>query len=298
MFWGRYQQGGILVAVIAMTVLLGASPKTALAQTYVGMPDLKQQGFGFVLPKRGYAYCGPTAVANVLLWMNDHRMQERYQPNAAPLQVANRERTFEVEEAGRLIRRLGEYMETDIDNGTPPAQLVRGLNRYLKDNGHQHAAVSYHGIRPVLVGDKRVKGPPSISELGQTLKDGGYAVLNLGWYKEDKGRLLRVGGHWVTFKGWQQKNGRRYLVVHDPASRPYWKPAAISLSLQRIKKGQMRDAVDNWTYNAKGFHVLHGPINRAPGSEYAILEGVVFIEPHRKGTLAYNREGGLHSAMP
>ncbi len=300
MFWRSIKSGVFLAFTLVTMVMLCLSSLTVGAQTYVGMPDLKQQGFGFALPKRGYAYCGPTAVANVLLWMNDHRMEEQYRSNGAPLRVANRERTFEVDDAGRLIRRLGEYMETDIDNGTPPADLVRGLNRYFQENGHRDYAVSYHGIRPLKVGDKRVKGPPSLRELSRTIQDGAFAVLNLGWYKEHNGRLVRIGGHWVTFKGWKKADGKRFLLVHDPASRPYWKPAAIALRLQRIKRGELLDAVDKWSYDAAGFHVLHGPIDRAKGSDYAVLEGVVFIEPHRKGTLAYNREGegGLHSAMP
>lgn len=298
MIWGRNKSSGVLTVVLSVTVVLGLGSLTATAQTYVGMPDLKQQGFGFALPKQGYAYCGPTAVANVLLWMDDHRMRERYRSHASPLRVANRERTFEVDAAGRLIRRLGEYMNTDVDNGTPPAQLLSGLNRYLQENGHRDCAVSYHGIRPVKRGDKRVKGPPSLRELYRTVKQGSFAVLNLGWYKEINGRLVRIGGHWVTFKGWKHENGKRLLVVHDPANRPYWKPAAIALRLQRIKAGEIMDRVDNWTYNAKGFHVLHGPIARAKGSDYALLEGIVFIEPHRKGTLAYHREGGLHFSMP
>lgn len=299
--WGRAIQSVKPAAGLVVLGLLAGTVATS-AQTLTGLPDLKQQGFGFLLPKRGYAYCGPTAVANILLWMQHHRMSEKYSPETASgsREVVHRKRTFEVETAGRLVKTLGRYMGTNADNGTPPADLVRGMADYLRDHGRQDYQLHYHGIRPVPPAYLEREGPPDVRELIDAVDDRRFAVLNIGWYKRVNGRLARIGGHWVTFAGWESVNGRHHLVVHDPANRPYWEPAAISLRLKKIKRGILFDDVDQWSHDARGFHVLHGPINRLPGSDYALLEGAVFIEPKKRPDaptdVAFRQEPDLHDS--
>jgi len=248
----------------------------------MGMPDLKQQGFGKLLPRSGFAYCGPTAAANVLLWMDNHRMSEVASEGHSSRLVRERVRTFDVSDAGNLIRTLGQYMETDSKDGTPPKNLVGGLARYLKDQGQSDWCLTYHGIRPVARQFHTRNGPPSISHLRQSVQQGTFALLNVGWYRRQGDTLVRVGGHWVTFAGWQNRGGQTHLVVHDPANRPYWKPSNLLLRLQPLGAGKLRDNKDGWAHEARGFCRLLGPIDRARGSDFAVLEGAVFIEPGGK----------------
>ncbi|MEM1057723.1 MAG: hypothetical protein AAGK14_00625 [Verrucomicrobiota bacterium] len=256
------------------------------AQIFMGMPDLKQQGFGPALPGDGFAYCGPTAAANVLLWIKDHRMAEVYDRNQQPARVRDRVRTFELKDAVRLVRQLGRYMDTDSKEGTPPKRLVHGLAGYFKDHGLEDCQVRYQGARPVSGKYRALNGPPRIDELRRSVGQGTFALLNLGWYVRQGQDWIRVGGHWVTFTGWQQADGQTRLLVHDPSSRPYWKPSKLGLRLQAVPARKLIDPKDGWALDASGYWRLLGPIERAPGSDYAVLEGVVYIEPGGQRTVA------------
>ncbi|MCK4404500.1 MAG: T9SS type A sorting domain-containing protein [candidate division Zixibacteria bacterium] len=137
-------------------------PKTTQAPN--GMPDFDQYQFG----SDSVAMCGPTAVANCLVWLD-----------AIP----------SISDPDSLIQLLSDYFHTDpsADGGTLVDSLEFGLDSLFIDYG-------------LNLYDTTLKKPTS-SEILDSLEKSVNIVLLLGLWQKIDDAWCRIGGHYVSIAG-------------------------------------------------------------------------------------------------
>jgi hypothetical protein len=210
------------------------------------------------LPNGGQMYCGPAAAINALGWLG----QTTALRNDATWLAA--------------IRELGACMNTDPVQGTTPAQLLDGLERYLQNKFTPDARISYQGCREV---------PGRFSEgmrpqLWRMRSSGNEAViLNIGWYKKIEGTSIyqRVGGHWVSLKEAQlTSEGDVLIVLHDPypknGGREH-RTVVTPLADGTLTGGDVRGRC-----MARGFFKLDDRYPRITKADCGIIDGVVIMD--------------------
>jgi len=126
-----------------------------------GMPDFDQYQFG-----ETSAFCGPTAVANCLVWLD-----------AIP----------SISDPDSLIRLLSDYFYTDPDSGTLVDSIKAGLDSLFTDYG-------------LNLYDTTLKKPTS-SEILDSLEKSVNIVLLLGLWQKIDDTWCRIGGHYVSLAG-------------------------------------------------------------------------------------------------
>lgn len=108
------------------------------------------------------------------------------------------------------IDALGEYMDTDGDTGTNPADAVDGLVDWAGDRNV-----------PYWVSDAHVRDNDNITykRLRNLLKSGAYVVVKRGRYTLDDGVFDRVGGHAMSLVRFSRTDDNVITIgVHDPWS--------------------------------------------------------------------------------
>lgn len=240
-----------LLSLLAM--LSCARPETDTFPDIVltGIPDLPQQGPDFGLPGDGSTLCAPVAVSNSLSWLLGASSQDD--------QVA-------------LVRRLAgeDYMATLVEIGTPFVDMVRGLERYLDEEGISYRRLEYAGWHRVPP-RYRAKEPLSLAWLLRGLSGHSAVWLNLGWYDNAlPGYYRRRSGHWVTLVG--HRNGR--LIIHDPG------PWAADVDPQVLETRTVRPLVLRTAYRS----LFPAPLlielvgARSPNEKRAYVDGALILE--------------------
>lgn len=186
-----------------------------------GVPDFdqRQDNWGKIDPVSGmwkWTWCGPTAVANSLWWMDS-----RFEPKAIPppiisdgfplLTAYDGWDDHDPQNVQPFISDLGWYMDTDGGrtgypwNGTNVHQMEKGIAMYLRDRGLETEFVI-----------KKMKMPDFyyIEEEVERCED---VILLLGiWQSYDGITWWRVGGHYVTVPGVDSPNA--LIAFSDPCA--------------------------------------------------------------------------------
>jgi len=277
-------------ALLLLTVLQAVAPTIVAAEApeapegrcvekMAGMPDYFQADPAYGrLPRGGASYCGPTALANALVWLDTHGYADLL-PAEAPGPA----------EQFALIRTLGEetYTKTHEKTGVGPSGIMRGLARYAAERGYR-AAVAYAGWRTRR---NRVSDRPTAGWLRRGVEGRSNLLINIGWYAkdEDDGTYTRLGGHWLTAVGYETAGERTWLIVHDPAKRSQMpnrdsvtqcpvrcllKPVASDARLRKNKEAET-------TFAARGLMTLEG-LTLKRGADGAVVDGAVAftLEPN------------------
>ncbi len=128
-----------------------------------GMPDFDQRQF-----KDTSAFCGPTAIANCLVWLN-----------AIP----------SIADPDSLIRLLSDYFHTSplAGGGTLVDSIGAGLDSLFADYG-------------LNLYDTTLENP-TFSEISHSLGDTTNIVLLLGLWQKIDNVWCRIGGHYVSLAG-------------------------------------------------------------------------------------------------
>lgn len=217
-----------------------------------GVPDLDQKWDA--LPKNGANYCVPTAFtnwmyyylahgrANAVLYGNSHS-------NHIPLNIG----------------KMGDYMDTDADDGTSSSDAMEGLIDWMEDR-HVPGSVS---ARYATDNDNC-----TYVLLRNKLQAGCHIVVDLGRFTKEDGEFERTGGHAMTLVGLQRTDdGTITMSVHNPNNDSDINTQASS-HLQQV-------AVDEKQRNIEGDHVTilrWGPESVNP--PYPCIDGWMAIEPH------------------
>lgn len=217
-----------------------------------GIPDLAQQGPDFGLPGDGRALCAPVAVSNSLSWLAGGMNREE--------QIV-------------LVSRLAgpDYMDTRVETGTPLTGLVRGLDKYLKEEGYRYRRLEYTGWQRVPR-KYRAGEPLSLEWLVHGLSRRSAVWLNLGWYENAfPGYYRRRMGHWVVLVGYQEGK----LIIQDPG---LW--AGPGVDPQVLEARVIRPLVLKTSYRT----IFPAPVlielkgARSPNEKRAYIDGALILE--------------------
>jgi hypothetical protein len=173
-------------------------------------------------------------------------------------------------------------MQTHSTRGTRPEQLVNGLQTYFQDCGVSSFRLDYEGpaVMPPPFGNLAMR--PRLSSLQKVPTSGQrFALLNVGWYKDDGGgRYRRTTGHWVTLAGISEREGIPVLIVHDPSPRG---GGRNYVTVRPMEGGTLR-GMDGGLERAGGFYALRGLKPGRSGGDRCVLEGVVYLDMGRRSS--------------
>lgn len=144
-----------------------------------GMPDLDQYQFG----PDSAAMCGPTAMANCLLWLN-----------AIP----------SIADPDSLIRLLSHYLYTDpsTDGGTLVDSISSGLDSLFSDYGLSfYDSIVYN---------------PEFTAMADWAAKSTCVTLLIGLWQEIDHTWFRIGGHYVSLAG--ACKAESWAALSDPAA--------------------------------------------------------------------------------
>lgn len=249
----------MLIARIACALALGVAAKS------LEMPDFLQTDPRAGLARSGSQFCAPTAVSNSLMWIAGHGA-----PNLRP------PGKDAVAAQADLIRILGGpgYMGTRPDVGTDAAELVRGVERYVRDRGYALHLLVYQGWRPVPEGRRDGFRPDPAALARVITRERGAVWLNVGWYSYDRARgaYRRNRGHWVTLAGVDGET----LLVNDPSPRAGAGPSTERVTLRPLA-GRLEGDKAGLPLDARGYFALEGLRSMPRGADTVILDGAVLF---------------------
>jgi hypothetical protein len=194
----------------ALTAPVSGPPPASIDEAPVVIPlaNLYQENACFA-PLFGAggesALCGPTSLANVLLYLRGAR------PGFPALFPGAVSPTAAVD---ALFRLCG----TDPGAGTTLAGLDAGAVASVVAGGYSAAGTRVRGVH---AGDEAAREPLSGAELRAGFDTGAVAVLLFGWYDVDwlpaerTWAYRRVGGHYVALAGYDAADAAA-LYVADP----------------------------------------------------------------------------------
>ena len=260
----------VLVLSAATALLPGETPPRKCLHKLATMPDYYQADRAYgELPNRGRAYCGPTAAANALVWLDANGF-DRLLPAARP----------GPKEQFALIRTLGtpDYTRTDPVKGVGPARLMSGVAKYCLARGYR-AHLAYMGWR---TSRNRLGRKPSVAWLTRQIEGTSCLLVNIGWYKlEGDGRAyVRTGGHYLTAVGYELTDAGAVLHVHDPAKRnnPRQRNSTsrcpVACRLKPLPADATMQKQDGKPFPAAGYFALDG-IRVKKGNDAAIVDGAI-----------------------
>jgi len=274
------------LALLLCLSLAGCAPLTDMlgGRRYVAklatMPDFYQADRAYgSLPRNGGAYCGPTAAANAIVWLDTHGF-----PNLLSAATPGPTEQFE------LIRTLGaqEYMRTNSTKGTGPTGIMQGIRRYCAEKGYV-AATEYAGWR---TRNCRVAERPTIPWMLRAVRGTSSLIVNVGWYAAEDGEgaaYTRTGGHYLTVVGYERRRGATWLILHDPAKRTQkgnrnsTERCPLRCLLKPLPPGTvLRRKKDGDTFVGDGLFILDG-LRLRRGIALGILDGAIAFSLTPKG---------------
>ena len=259
------------------TPLPVATPKLPSAYTdkLDSIPDLMQTDPEAKLPGGGTQYCAPVSVSNSLMWLASHGFD-----NLA-LDSTNRK-----EAQATVARLLGSerYMDTNLESGTGPFGVLRGVSRYIKDKGYPYQSLEYQGWREHPARFSTGVDVPQLEWLKRGLVGNSVVWLNLGWYEYNSSadQYERIGGHWVTLVGYGvDKNGNEdpnVLIIHDPGSKSGRDLVHEYVRVGWIDSGRLTgENHQGLPRSAVGYYTLVGDLHVKQEADFGILDGAVVL---------------------
>ncbi len=237
------------------------------------MPNLCQRDpQSKTLRENGKLWCGPVVASNVLI----HLARNHFQTLVPPLGKSS-----ELEGQIKLVEKLVEYMKTSDSTGTTTTDLLRGLEKYIRERGYK-ILHSWEGWDT----DKNHSDtkPPSVLNAMQGIIGASNTILEVGWYKPDSSNSAkhkRVGGHYVNAAGFIRRKSGNEFIVHDPSPRSKQVPKHCAPVKVSNKATVLLD--ESKKIDAREYNELKGiDINKDKGASVAILDGIGIFKIYRK----------------
>ncbi|MEJ2609083.1 MAG: hypothetical protein P8179_03125 [Candidatus Thiodiazotropha sp.] len=224
---------------------------------YNEIPDLLQTKKSANFAGGGKQFCGPVAVSNSLVWLENVQ-----------------DESHQIE----LVHKLSssEYMNTSAENGTGTGGLIRGIDKYVTEVFGRYRKLEYSGWKKCPNKYHSIIKIPTLSFMRSGLNRKGAVWLNIGFYKADKikNEYLRVGGHWVTLVGFE--GGQ--LIIHDPASRAGKSFHNDFIDYSILASGILISKKIGKQRLAKGFFRLGSGLSIPKRADTAVIDGVVVLQ--------------------
>ena len=276
---------------IGLLILSMACAKAGTLPKFIdrskGVPDFCQTDPAGKFPKNGAVFCGPTAVANSLVYLGGQGF-----PRVLPAATNRPEAQI------LIIRELASsgFMDTVDKGGTSPPRLMAGVECYLRQSGYRIARLEQQGWKEASRRYPRQAEIPSLDWIEEGLSHPDGAVwLNVGWYKREAGSDIyaRFGGHWITVVGYgQDQDGREdglCLLIHDPAPRTGMTPRTQYVKLIPLSQGTLERKLSGnkiRRHEARGFFEMRGEMVLKRGTDAAILDAAVVLVLESNSTAA------------
>lgn len=166
-----------------------------------GMPNICQTN-----PRNGYlreegrVFCGPTSVANALIWLSKHHFRSLLPP------IGNQtERTAGL----KLVEELAENIESEEENGTPVYKLISGVRQYVRDRGYR---VETHWKGVEHNEEYHCSELDSLEWIMGNMLGTSNVILDIEFRRTN---FYNSSLHYVTLSGFNRKHDEFY--VHDPS---------------------------------------------------------------------------------
>ncbi len=239
---------------------------TALPDSYLAkvdsIPDFPQ-----VPPGSGRAtgrasqFCGPAAVTNVLVWLDNNGF-----PDMVP-GVANASVEY------KLMKYLGQDSFMKVGKtGSSPSNVMSGLYKYCRQRGYR-PLIEWRGWRKG--GPFKTSGVPDLRWLFAGSIGTSNVILNIGFYRYEAGTdtYSRISGHFVTMVGYEGAYGANpKIIIHDPSLRSGRVTKHEYCRLVLIRSGTFAKWKKYGVRSAAGWHVVDG-IALKKGADCAVLDG-------------------------
>jgi len=235
-----------------------------VAEKFRTMPDFWQLDPRGHFADGGLMYCGPVAVSNSLAYLARHGF-----PGLLP---KGEDEHPQID----LINLLAspDYINTDPTRGSGPYNILRGVEKYVDQQGYRCATLAYEGWRKVGPYVKATR--PDLAWIRDSILDPhGVVWLNIGWFTRlDAGHYKRSGGHFLTLVGFDPSNPLT-LLIHNPEmygrGAKASDPARFELRLKPMEAGTC-ESEDGQVQNADGLYEVSGPSLSLGHDKVAILE--------------------------
>lgn len=263
--------GVVLSCTCGCTAVRPQSP-ARFTSGFAVTPDLPQNDYEHgIIPHQGRYHCGPTAVANALIWLDATRF-----PELVDFDTSSREGQC------RLIALMGspQYCNTREKKGTGPVGLMSGIEKYIRSRGYD-AKVAWRGWRN---GGKYAAGDLTDARfLRNALAENNILLLNVGWYRRDGARTVkRFAGHYVTAVGYDFSDEREpFVYIHDPSGRSGKETRHEKCLLVKKKISNTSNPGDGRVTDTGGYLELAGIVLKK-GADCALVDGAVVITVGKK----------------
>lgn len=242
---------------IIVLIIASIFPLSCFADSlYINdIPDFMQANIRGEHRGNGQQYCGPVAVSNSITWLNQNKNNQL-----------------------ELIYKLAsrQYMNTSLKNGTGTSRLIRGVVKITEELFGGHEKIEYEGWRkhPKLYSSGI--STPTLDRIKSAISSRSVAWMNIGWYKynENRKEYKRIGGHWVTLVG----SKHNQLIIHDPSPRAGKIFSNEYINYSIIEKGVLIGNKVGLPFSAKGLISLGVGMHKKKRADYAIVDGVVYLE--------------------
>jgi len=242
----------------------GGAGNAVVAEKFRTMPDFWQLDPRGHFADGGLMYCGPVAVSNSLAYLAHHGfpgLLHRGEDDRPQIDLIN-------------LLASPDYINTNPTRGSGPYNILRGVEKYVDEQGYRCATLAYEGWRKV--GPYVKASRPDLGWIKDSiLNPHGVVWLNIGWFTRlDSGHYRRSGGHFLTLVGFDPGNPMT-LLIHNPEmygqGAKASDPTRFELHLKPMEAGTC-ESEDGQTQNADGLYEVSGPSLSLGQNKVAILE--------------------------
>lgn len=178
-----------------------------------GMPNICQTNpRNDYLREEGRVFCGPTSVANALIYLSKYHFRSLLPP------IGNQsEGTARL----KLVEELAENMESEDKNGTPIYKLISGIRQYVRDRGYR-SEIHRKGLEHNE--EYHCSELDSLDWLMENVIGTSNVILDIQYRRTGP---YKLSYHYVTLSGFNRKHDEFY--VHNSSRHTRTTPTVCEI---------------------------------------------------------------------
>src|SRR5277367_209047 len=174
------------LSITSMVPIMASGIEAVSTERLEDVADFRQINAG--LAGGGTQFCAPAAVSDWLMYFAHH---------GYPNLVEKGKDVFTQQVDLVKCMASADYMNTSLDNGTAPVQIMNGLEKYVASRGYKIKRLQYQGYRPCPAKNFAGASTPQLDWIKSSFAQKRGVVLNYGWYTYDEASntFKRTSGH-------------------------------------------------------------------------------------------------------